>query len=112
MQPGIFLALSAVSLGVLVPLLPTSFIAAILLMTGTALAVFGAGANLAGAVSTSRNKVRPPIGPTPQPSSPPPKSRSIRPSAYSSSPKTVRTRRHPRACRESRLGRPHVADQS
>lgn len=59
MQPGIFLALSAIALGILVPLLPTGFTAAILLMTGTALAVFGAGANLAGAVSTSRNEAAP-----------------------------------------------------
>jgi len=94
-QPGIFLALSAVSLGVLVPLLPTNFTAAILLMTGTALAVFGAGANLAGAVSTSRNKRAP-------------ADRANAPAAFATSeialdpapqpmhlPKTVRTRRHP-----------------
>ena len=96
-QPGIFLALSAVSLGVLVPLLPTNFTAAILLMTGTALAVFGAGANLAGAVSTSRNKRAP-------------ADRANAPAAFATSeialdpapqpmhvPKTVRTRRHPPA---------------
>jgi signal transduction histidine kinase len=53
-QPGIFLALSAASLGILAPLLPTSFTAAILLLTGVALAVFGAGANLAGAVSMTQ----------------------------------------------------------
>ena len=96
-QPGIFLALSAVSLGVLVPLLPTTFTAAILLMTGTALAVFGAGANLAGAVSTSRNKRAP-------------ADRANAPAAFATSeialdpapqpmhlPKTVRARRHPPA---------------
>ena len=33
-QPALFLALSAVTLGVLAPLLPTSFLAAVLLMTG------------------------------------------------------------------------------
>jgi signal transduction histidine kinase len=48
-QPGVFLSLSALSLGIITPLLPTSLTAAILLMTGIALAAFfGAGANLAG----------------------------------------------------------------
>ena len=96
-QPGIFLALSAVSLGVLVPLLPTGFTAAILLMTGTALAVFGAGANLAGAVSISRNEAAP-------------ADKGNAPAVFAASeiafdpapqpihlPKTVRTRRHPLA---------------
>ncbi len=54
MQPAAFLALSAVTLGAVAPLLPTSFIAGALLMSGVALAVYGAGANLAGAVSTAR----------------------------------------------------------
>ena len=45
MQPAAFLALSAVTLGALAPLLPTSFIAGALLMSGVALAVYGAGAN-------------------------------------------------------------------
>jgi hypothetical protein len=50
----LFLALSAVSLGILTPLLPTSFTAAVLLLTGIALAVLGAGANLAGAVTSAQ----------------------------------------------------------
>ena len=54
MQPAAFLALSAVTLGALAPLLPTSFITGALLMSGIALAVYGAGANLARSVSTSR----------------------------------------------------------
>jgi signal transduction histidine kinase len=96
-QPGIFLALSAVSLGVLVPLLPTGFTAAILLMTGTALAVFGAGANLADAVSTPRTEAAP-------------VDRGNAPAAFAASeiafdpapepihlPKTPRARRHPLA---------------
>ncbi len=52
-QPGIFLALSVLTLGILTPLLPTSFTAAILLLTGIALAVYGAGANLAGAITAT-----------------------------------------------------------
>jgi signal transduction histidine kinase len=51
-QPALFLALSAVSLGILAPLLPTSFLAAVLLMTGISLAMIGAGANLAGTVTS------------------------------------------------------------
>ena len=61
MQPAAFLSLSAVTLGALAPLLPTSFIAGALLMAGIALAVYGAGANLAGTVRTSRIAV--PVGP-------------------------------------------------
>src|SRR5262245_4718116 len=53
-QPGVFLALTALSLGALTPFLPTSFTAAVLLLTGIALAVLGAGANLAVAVSSTR----------------------------------------------------------
>jgi signal transduction histidine kinase len=55
MQPAAFLALSAITLGALAPLLPTSFITGALLMSGLALAVYGAGANIAGTVSTSHS---------------------------------------------------------
>jgi hypothetical protein len=51
-QPALFLALSAVTLGVLAPLLPTSFLAAVLLMTGITLAMIGTGANLPATVPT------------------------------------------------------------
>jgi len=53
-QPGVFLALSVLSLGALTPLLPTGFTAAVLLLAGIAGVVYAAGANLAGAVSLSR----------------------------------------------------------
>ena len=46
-HPAAFLALSAVTLGVLALLLPTGFIAAALVLSGLTAAVFAAGANLA-----------------------------------------------------------------
>lgn len=70
-QPVVFLALSAVSLGALTPLLPTSFIAAVLLLTGITLAVLGAGANLAGTVSSARKPTLPPSFAAPRRAAPP-----------------------------------------
>jgi signal transduction histidine kinase len=72
-QPAIFLALSAVTLGVLAPLLPTSFVVAVLLMAGVSLAVLGAGANLAGAVtSLNKDSGAQPLAPFPSYGSEPP----------------------------------------
>ncbi|MFN3625959.1 MAG: sensor histidine kinase [Hyphomicrobium sp.] len=51
----LFLSLSAVSLGVAAPLLPTTLLTGILIVTGIALAVVGAGANLAGTITSSRS---------------------------------------------------------
>ncbi|MFA5899302.1 MAG: HAMP domain-containing sensor histidine kinase [Hyphomicrobium sp.] len=53
-RPALFLSLSAISLGILAPLLPTSLLTAILLMSGIALAVLGTGANLASTISSLR----------------------------------------------------------
>lgn len=55
-RPALFLSLSAISLGILAPLLPTSLLTAILLMTGVALAVLGVGANLASTISATHTK--------------------------------------------------------
>ncbi len=92
-QPVVFLALSAGTLGVLAPLLPTSFITAVLLLTGIVVAVYGAGANLASTVSMSH------MAPAPE---------APKPSDFSASeidldlapiqsPKLVHTRRNPPA---------------
>ncbi len=53
-RPVLFLSLSAISLGIAAPLLPTSLLTAALLVVGIAFAVVGAGANLAGAISANR----------------------------------------------------------
>lgn len=53
-RPALFLSLSAVSLGFAAPLLPTSLVTAILIVTGISLAVVAAGANLAGAITSTR----------------------------------------------------------
>ncbi len=53
-RPILFLSLSVVSLGLLAPLLPTTLVTGILIVSGIALAVVGAGANLAGTVASSR----------------------------------------------------------
>ena len=55
-HPAAFLAVSAVTLGVLALLLPTGFIAATLVLSGVTVAVYAAGANLADAVSMSRTE--------------------------------------------------------
>ena len=55
-HPAAFLAISAVTLGVLALLLPTGYIAATLVLSGVAVAVYAAGANLADAVSMSRTE--------------------------------------------------------
>lgn len=53
-RPAFFLSLSAVSLGIAAPLLPTTLLTGILITTGITLAVFAAGANLAGVISSTR----------------------------------------------------------
>lgn len=53
-RPVLFLSLSAVSLGVAAPLLPTGIVTGILIVTGIAFAVVGTGANLAGTVASRR----------------------------------------------------------
>ena len=67
-HPAAFLAVSAVTLGVLALLLPTGFIAATLVLSGVTVAVYAAGANLADAVSMSRTEqvavTRPAAAPT------------------------------------------------
>ena len=67
-HPAAFLAVSAVTLGVLALLLPTGFIAATLVLSGVTVAVYAAGANLADAVSMSRTEqvavARPAAAPT------------------------------------------------
>ena len=55
-HPAAFLAASAVTLGILALLLPTGFIAATLVLSGVAVAVYAAGANLADAVSMSHTQ--------------------------------------------------------
>ena len=55
-HPAAFLAVSAVTLGVLALLLPTGFIAATLVLSGVTVAVYAAGANLADAVSMARTE--------------------------------------------------------
>jgi hypothetical protein len=61
----LFLALTAGTLGILAPHLPTTFTAAFLLITGIAFAMLGAGANLAGAVTMMRADPATPETPPP-----------------------------------------------
>ncbi|KAB2940153.1 sensor histidine kinase KdpD [Hyphomicrobium sp.] len=90
-QPGVFLALSAVSLGALTPFLPTSFTAAVLLLTGITLAVLGAGANLAGTVSAARKPRVPPSFAVPHPAAPPHHSQIAYQAASSAHPRPLRS---------------------
>lgn len=53
-RPALFLSLSALSLGLAAPLLPTSLLTAILIVTGISLAVLATGANLAGVIASAR----------------------------------------------------------
>lgn len=67
-RPVLFLSLSVVSLGLVAPLLPTTLITGILIISGIALAVVGAGANLAGTVVSARTAAvanHPATGPIP-----------------------------------------------
>jgi len=77
-RPGLFLSLSALGLGIAAPLLPTSLLTAILIMAGIALAVVGAGANIASTVTSDHAGIQ--VADTPAPS-PMPTAEDIRQSA-------------------------------
>ncbi len=69
-HPALFLSLSAVSLGIAAPLLPTTLLTGILITSGITLAVFAAGANLARVISSTRtdaNASTTKADPAPQP---------------------------------------------
>ena len=53
-RPALMLAVSAICLGAAAPVLPSSLLAAVLLTSGVAVAVVGAGANIAGTVTSAR----------------------------------------------------------
>jgi len=54
-QPGVVLALAVLSFGMLTPVLPTTFTAAILLLAGMGGVIYASGANLAGTIFLSRH---------------------------------------------------------
>lgn len=71
-RPALFLSLSAVSLGLAAPLLPTSLLTALLIVTGISLAVLATGANLAGVIASARTAAAAPEripAPAPPPTS-------------------------------------------
>ncbi|CAN1725138.1 histidine kinase [Hyphomicrobium sp. 1Nfss2.1] len=53
-RPALMLAVGAICLGAAAPVLPSSLLAAVLLTAGIAVAVVGAGANIAGSVRSAR----------------------------------------------------------